>query len=171
MMIKLADSLTEEELRGMCSVQTADGWFAAVRASELSEESVVVTAHASSSYECDRALRPSLQPLDDARTSPDNHHDRYGTSAVCSSSGPTPTFSSTAALFPTRSCPGPSRTLFSSRRLLSQSTTAPRAPQPSSRTRRRRRPIAGGRCASLGSIMSGWFRVFCSSSSHVGDDP
>lgn len=30
-MIKLADSLGEEELRSMCSVQTADGWYSAVR--------------------------------------------------------------------------------------------------------------------------------------------
>ena len=29
-MIKLADALEEEELRGICSVKTADGWYAAV---------------------------------------------------------------------------------------------------------------------------------------------
>lgn len=29
-MVKLADTLEEDELKAMCSVQTADGWYSAV---------------------------------------------------------------------------------------------------------------------------------------------
>ena len=138
-MIKLADVLEEEELHGICTVQTADGWYAAV--------SLYLPIMAGETTGC-RATRVVLRTLT-ALATIDLLLYRSGTSAACSGCGRTQTCSSTAARFLTRTFRLRYPTSCSSRPPPSRSTTARQARRPTCRTRQKRRRTAAGRYAQM----------------------